>query len=180
MRENPFGLDHPIADQIHLEATAKAIAHLDAGRPVDVLDIISASLPETCRGPSAAQHGKPYRLRIQSGFITVYPESRQHQYQPGRSLAGEHEALFESGGRASGAVKRRAGRSPDDPAQLAHESGFIDEADAALLKETLERAEPATRFIRLRGTSSSARWVWKSSEIFGPGPKPKRPPTLTN
>ena len=100
MRENPFGLDHPIADQIHLEATAKAIAHLDAGRPVDVLDIISASLPETCRGPSAAQHGKPYRLRIQSGFITVYPELRQHQYQPGRSLAGEHEALFESDGQA--------------------------------------------------------------------------------
>jgi hypothetical protein len=32
MRENPFGLDHPLADQIHLEATAKAIADLDAGR----------------------------------------------------------------------------------------------------------------------------------------------------
>jgi hypothetical protein len=54
-------------------------------------------------------------------------------------LRGEYEALFESGGRARGAVKRHAGRSPDELAQLAHESGFIDEADPALLKEALER-----------------------------------------
>ena len=139
MSENPFGLDHPLADQIHLEVTVKAIADLDAGRQVDVHDIISASLPETCRGPSAAQHGKPYRLRIQSRFITVHPESRQHQYRPGRSLAGEYEALFDSGGRASGAVKRHAGRSPDELSPLAHESGFIDEADPALVHEALQR-----------------------------------------
>ena len=54
-------------------------------------------------------------------------------------MRGEYEALFESGGRARGAVKRHAGRSPDELAQLAHESGFIDEADPALLKEALER-----------------------------------------
>jgi hypothetical protein len=32
-----------------------------------------------------------------------------------------------------------AGKSPDEPAQLAHESGFIDEPDPQLLKGALER-----------------------------------------
>lgn len=84
---------------------------------------------------------------------------------------------------AAGQVERSSDGQADHRMTLPSlptNQAFIDEADAALLKETLERAEPATRFIRLRGTSSSARWVWKSSEIFGPGPKPKRPPTLTN
>jgi hypothetical protein len=36
-------------------------------------------------------------------------------------------------------VKRKAGKSADELAQRAHESGFIDEPDPALLKEALER-----------------------------------------
>jgi hypothetical protein len=94
-------------------------------------------------------------------------------------LRGEYEALFESGGRARGAVKRHAGRSPDELAQLAHESGFIDDADPALLKEALER-DLAGDKVRLRGPSSSASWICNSSESFSAGPRPKRPATLTN
>jgi hypothetical protein len=61
MRESPFGLDHPLADQIHLEAAAKAIADLDAGPPVDVRDNVSASLPENMPGTigGAARQAAP-------------------------------------------------------------------------------------------------------------------------
>jgi hypothetical protein len=147
---------------------------------VDVHDIISASLPETCRGPSAAQHGKPYRLRIQSRFITVHPESRQHQYRPGRSLAGEYEALFDSGGRASGAVKRHAGRSPDELSPLAHESGFIDEADPALVHEALQRDLSGDATLAWFPNPFCARRSSPNRMNLVAGPKPKRPPTLTN
>ena len=44
VQENPFDLGHPLVDEIHLQATAKAFADLDAGQPIDVRDIIRGAL----------------------------------------------------------------------------------------------------------------------------------------
>lgn len=55
------------------------------------------------------------------------------------ALRGEFEALLEQGGRKSRSVKRDAGISADQMSQLAHEAGFIDEPDSALLAEALDR-----------------------------------------
>lgn len=55
------------------------------------------------------------------------------------ALRGEYEALLKGGGQKSGVVKVKAGLSPDELAQRAHEAGFIDDADPYLLKEALER-----------------------------------------
>jgi hypothetical protein len=170
-----LGLDHPLADQIHLEATAKAIADLDAGRPVDVRDIISASLPETMPQTigGAARQAVPTENQALSLFI------RNHggvSIEQAGALRGEYEALFESGGRASGAVKRSAGRSPDELAQLAHDSGFIDEPNPALLKDALERDLSGEKIHSTHGDFFERKMNRRLNESFSAGQRRKRQP----
>jgi hypothetical protein len=45
MRESPFERAHPVLDDLHLKASAKAAGDLEAGRPVDVSEFIEQGRP---------------------------------------------------------------------------------------------------------------------------------------
>jgi hypothetical protein len=135
LRESPFE-PHPDLDDLHLKATAKAIADVEAGRPVDVastLGIDVNKLPRTIGG--AAKETPATTNQSLAQFIK---NSGGVNIEEAGALKGEYNALYESGGRTSGAVKRATGKSPDELAQKAYESGFIEEPDPALLKDALE------------------------------------------
>jgi hypothetical protein len=135
LRETPFEIGHPDLDDVHLRATAKAIADVEAGRPVDVAEII----PQQPRQmPAPEQRVAPVPTEIQSLGQFIKNQGGVSIALSG-DLRGEFEGLFEGGGRKAGVIKRVAGRSPDDLSQLAHESGYIEAPDTILLKEALER-----------------------------------------
>jgi hypothetical protein len=142
LRENPFDLGSPDLAEAHFRATAKALADLDAGNPVDVQDIVRDLEPReelrariiTVREPGA----RPVPTEDQS-LSQFVKNSGGVSVEKAGALRGEYDALFESGGSRAGTVKRKVGKSPDEMAQVAHESGFIDEPDPALLAEALGR-----------------------------------------
>ena len=98
---------------------------------------------------------------IPSGFLHAFNATSQATRQEGLSiserqnyLGGRHSAgpakqtpptvnqslsqlIKNSGGVSIGAVKRSAGKSPDELALAAHEAVFIDEPDPAVLAERL-------------------------------------------
>lgn len=91
LRENPFELGDPAADMRHLEATAKAIADVEAGRPVDVQEFVRGVEPrEELRGEPIV------RRDVRSVARDVI---RGHLFQPdvGLSAAEEVEYAFRPG-----------------------------------------------------------------------------------
>jgi hypothetical protein len=125
LRETPFEIGHPDLDDIHLRATAKAIADVESGRSVDVAEIIPQR-PRQRVAPVPTENQSPGQFIKNHGGVSIA--------QAG-ALRGEFEGLFESGGRKAGVIKRVAARSPDELSQLAHESGYIESAGQHLLKE---------------------------------------------
>lgn len=139
LRETPFSLSDPAAMERHVAATAKALGDLEAGNPVDVQEFTRGIEPRddvrakivTVNEPrqvSATENQSLAQFVKNSGGVSI---------EKSGGLRGEYDALFESGGSKSGAVKRRAGKSADEMAELAHESGFIDVPDPAVLAERL-------------------------------------------
>jgi hypothetical protein len=95
-------------------------------------------------------------------------------------LRGEYDALFERSGRASGAVKRHAGISADDMAQCAHDSGFIDEPDPALLKFALERDLSGEKIHFISGDFCERKMDLELNGSFSAGRRWKRRGISTN
>ncbi len=74
MRENPFSLDHPLADQIHLEATADDVAHVYRPACVKVGDRFSA---DTCSADP--YQCIAYVVRAVEGFLVAVNEGLNHR-----------------------------------------------------------------------------------------------------
>ena len=156
LRENPFELGDPAADMRHLEATAKAMGDVEAGRPVDVREFVGDLEPrpevkgrervivvkEPKARPVPTENQSLGQFVKNSGGVSV---------DEAGDLRGEYDALFEGGGRKAGVVKRRTGKSPDEMAQLAHEAGFIEEPDPAILAEALGRDLGGEKVLSIEG-----------------------------
>lgn len=137
-RDTPFHINDPIAAERHFEATAKAISDLEANRPVDVLEFVQdlEPRPDVVKTITVKESRPAVPTENQSLSLWVKNQGGASVAEAG-SLRGEYEALFEGGGSKAGAIKRKAGKSPDELAQLAHEAGFIDVPDPARLAEAL-------------------------------------------
>lgn len=136
LRETPFEA-RPELDEYHLRATAKALSDLADNRTVDVnavrmqQEAAPVLVEKPKLGPDTSTENQSLGQFVKnSGGVSI---------EQAGALRGEYDALFENGGRDSGAVKRKAGMSADDMAQKAFDSGFIDEPDPQLLKEALQR-----------------------------------------
>jgi hypothetical protein len=159
MRETPFDFT-PQLDDVHLKATAKALGDLEAGNPVDVQEFVMGiqpreelrSFPKTIAGPA-----RETPATVNQSLSQFIKNSGGASIDKAGALRGEYDALFESGGRSSGAVKRMAGKSPDELAQLAHEAGFISEPDPALLAEKLREDFGGNKVMSLQSDTFERR-----------------------
>lgn len=138
LRESPFTA-RPDLDDIHLKATAKALSDIEANRAVDVQEFTAGIEPrEELRVKIVSVDESRQAVPTENQSLSLWVKNHGGvSIEKAGALRGEYEALFESGGGKAGAIKRKAGKSPDELAQLAHEAGFIGEPDPARLAEAL-------------------------------------------
>ena len=180
VRESPFDLGDPDADLAHMKAAGKAIADVEEGRAPDVQEIVRGLEPREAIEPPGqrrtlvVEQDKTGQVKTRTVIVgeprpptnattdqslgQFVKNSGGVSVEKAGDLRGEYDALFEGGGRTSGSVKRKAGLSPDEMAQRAHEAGFIDEPDTALLAEALLQDISGDKVFSSQSARAARKW----------------------